>query len=76
MTALSVKPAVVGTDNMCAIRLASCRYCGSCYIHGALHAANDRLKLMLNGMHDVQLARQGQLVKAASNVPACRVPDS
>lgn len=34
------------------------RYCGSCYIHGALHAANDRIKLLLNGMHDLMLARQ------------------
>jgi ethanolamine utilization microcompartment shell protein EutS len=40
------------------------RYCGSCYIHGALHAANDRLKIMLNGMHDVQLARQGRFAKS------------
>ena len=34
------------------------RYCGSCYIHGALAAANDRIKVQLDGRHDVMLARQ------------------
>jgi hypothetical protein len=34
------------------------QYCGSCYVHGALHAANDRLKLLMDGRHDFTLARQ------------------
>jgi hypothetical protein len=34
------------------------QYCGSCYVHGALAAANDRIKLLLGGRHDVMLARQ------------------
>jgi len=34
------------------------QYCGSCYIHGALHAANDRLNLLMNGKESVMLARQ------------------
>ena len=34
------------------------RYCGSCYVHGALHAANDRIKILMRGLQDIQLARQ------------------
>lgn len=33
-------------------------YCGSCYVHGALHAANDRIKLLNGGLHDMMLGRQ------------------
>ena len=33
-------------------------YCGSCYIHGALAQANDRIKIALQGKQDVILARQ------------------
>jgi hypothetical protein len=33
-------------------------YCGACWIHGSLAAANDRIKIQLNGKHDMTLARQ------------------
>lgn len=33
-------------------------YCGSCYIHGALAQANDRIKILLDGESDTMLARQ------------------
>lgn len=37
------------------------QYCGSCYIHGTLSAANDRLKIQLDAKHDLMLARQVML---------------
>jgi hypothetical protein len=34
------------------------RYCGSCFVHGALTALNDRIKILLDGKHDILLSRQ------------------
>ena len=42
------------------------RYCGSCWVHGALAAANDRIKVLMEGRHDVMLARQVLLNCGAS----------
>ena len=42
------------------------QYCGSCWIHGALAAANDRIKVLMDGRHDVMLARQVLLNCGAS----------